>query len=797
MAVEMSAIKISEKDKMAVENAIDHIIKNYSKILIYPYGNIGKYAEMYFIEKMEMRDYRVFAADNRNYGDGILSGEEVPAFLKQNNDVAVLFATQFTGFYRAIPWQIYRNLSNRLFYIGDSMRIKIQIESLISNAYGSMFEKKRRDLVTFFQKKPVQVDLEDVFAGRIRNAPKLDMLPDSVDQEIENIRNKTGKDFHFISEWEREGVLCRNPGNHMIPDYESVLKRGLKHYYEELFLRNDPRIEYIVALQNLIQRYGESASKDNVKFGAKIEAACKVIIDKAPKHLYEAIQLLIFMHESIVDEAGCGSISFGRLDQYLYPFYKQDIEDRFITDEEAQMYIVSLWEKLAENEMSWQNVTLGGRIYENAFNWHDGCNELTLMMLEASRIVHKDQPQVSLRDSGDMPDEVWAKAMELFSLGSGIPSIFSDKVAIQAKKEIGVEEADARNYGVMGCVELCIPGKEYSHAEGMRINLAKVLENALNAVVDKEDDGKYKEFDSFLKYYLQEVRDLILNIAEFMEVARCEYGKCWQVSYTSIFMQGSIENGRDVTDEGTIYNFSTICPVGFATTVDSLEAIRELVYEENVIDLKELDNHLKSNLTDENLRRQLLDCEKYGNDNDKPDEIAYLLTEAISSAAKEAGSLYGRNIQLGYYTSYFHSDFGKLTGATPDGRMAGLPLSPSYSAMSGMDRNGPLALMNSATKMDMTGFANSMALDVRFSRKFLQNNANQKKLISAIKGYFAKGGLEIQINCFDNEELIDAQKHPENHKNLVVRVAGFSAYFINLDRELQNEIIKRNANEAL
>lgn len=793
----MCEIKISDKDKKVIEKSIHQLVNRYSKILIYPFGNIGKYAKKYFVERINVNDYKVYAGDNYNYGNGVLSGEEIPDFLKENDDVAILFATQNAGFYHDVQWKKYRDCKDRLFFMGDSIRMKIQVDSLINQEYESSMEKKRKDLVSFFREKPIQMQADDVFAGGIKNVPKLDMLPNNTHEEVNNIKKRTGIDFQGIIDWEQEGIICRNPGNHMIPDYEGVLKRGLKYYYTKLLSKRDSREEYVVALQTLIQRYGEAASKENIEFGEKIRNACKQIVQESPEHLYDAIQLLIFLHETVVDEAGCGSISFGRLDQYLYPFYKKDKKDGMITDEEAQIYINALWRKFAENEMSWQNVTLGGRIYDDAGVWHDGCNELTVMMLEASRVVRSDQPQISLRDSGEMPQMVWEKAMEILSLGGGIPSIFSDEIAIQAKKQVGVVDEDARNYGVMGCVELCIPGKEYSHAEGMRINLAKILEKTLHNVMQNNDFDKYKCFDLFLQDYLRTVKKVILYISEYIEVARNEYGKQWQVPYTSIFMQNCIESGRDVTDEGTIYNFSTICPVGFATTVDSLEAIREVVFEKKQINLSEVYKNLCQNLENEVLRNQLLECEKYGNDLVKPDEIAQILTNSIFEAVKEASALYGRNIQLGYYTSYFHSDFGKKTGATADGRKRGLPLSPSYSAMSGMDKNGPLALMNSATKMDMTGFSNGMALDVRFTKGFLQNKENQVRLISAIRGYFAKGGMEIQINCFDNEELMDAQKHPENHRNLVVRVAGFSAYFINLDRELQDEIIKRNANEAL
>ena len=525
-----------------------------------------------------------------------------------------------------------------------------------------------------------------------------------------------------------------------------------------------------------------------------------------PKTFFEAVQLLAIAHESVVSEAGSGSISLGRIDQYLYPYYEKDLLNGNIKREEAQEIIVALWEKISEIELSWQNVTIGG----SDCNGNDMCNDLTLFCMEASRRVRADQPQLSLRVHNQMPDRIWNKAFEVIKTGMGFPELYNDIVAVRAKRNMGIAEEDAWNYSIVGCVELSAGGKEYSHTEGARINWVKILELMLNdgkcmfteiggLLTEKHELSEFKSFDVFYGWYQRELVNAIKKICKFIDDASENYSVYWPTPFTSNLMYGCLEKGKDVTNEGTIYNNLCVNCVGFASAVDSLEAIDELVFQKKIISLEEYAFALKHNFCGyEFLQIKAQNCAKYGNDIQSVDKKAKELSELFVNTLKKI-KMKSRNgvFQPGFYTSYFHSDFGRKTAATPDGRNAEQPLSSSMSAMAGKDRNGPTALINSANKIQMDYFGNGMVLDLKFSRIFLEKKSHMEALKILILEYFERGGMEIQFNVLSKDELIEAQRNPIKYANLIVRVSGFSAYFRNLDKNLQDEIINRTEYQGL
>lgn len=344
----------------------------------------------------------------------------------------------------------------------------------------------------------------------------------------------------------------------------------------------------------------------------------------------------------------------------------------------------------------------------------------------------------------------------------------------------------------MGCVELCIPGKEYAHTEGARLNWAKVLEDLLADMQNKKNFSRVLTFNDFYHMYKQHLLDTARKICEFIDFASGMYPRRWSVPFATVFMDGTRENGRDVTDNGTIYNNLTINCVGIATAVDSLQAVKELVYERKTISLEQLADICLTNKGYEVYIDEMLKCKKYGNDYDEVDLLATELIAVFNKTVTEYPLKYRTGkMMVGYYSSYFHADFGNYTSATPDGRKAWTPLSPSLSPSSGKDKNGVLSYINSANKIDMSTMSNGAALDLKYTPTFFDKRENRDALKTVIQTYFEKGGLEVQINVIDREELLDAKKHPENHMNLIVRVSGFSAHFVNLDSNLQDEIIRR------
>ena len=555
-----------------------------------------------------------------------------------------------------------------------------------------------------------------------------------------------------------------------------------------------------------IMRHGAAAKvkyqqnhKENIR---QIWESCEKIAYHPPDTFLEAVQLMWLAHKGIVDEADAASISFGRIDQYLYPYYERDLQTGKLTRETAQEILTALWKKIAEMEKSWQNVTIGGSDADGT----DRCNELTLMCMQASLAVRGDQPQLSLRVGKHMPDIYWNQAFELIKTGMGFPSLFHDEMAAEAKRNAGVSFADAWDYSIVGCVELTAGGKEYSHTEGARFNWMKIMELMLNQGVcpmtgrtwPLQERTPLNQIDSFQQFYDWYKREFLFfteRLCEFIDVASDQYGGLWPTPFTSALTEGCMEKGKDVTFGGAVYNNLTLDCVGIASTADSLEAIERLVFEKKLVKLEELSVALNRDFEGWGwLREEMLACPKYGNDIDSVDGKMADLVKTFTDALQHMQMKYRQgHYQAGFYTSYFHATMGKLTGASPDGRKAGAALSPSLSPMAGMDGNGPTAVINSANKINMAYFGNGMALDLKFLPSFLESKGHLQALRALVEEYFQGGGLEVQFNVADREELIDAQENPWNHRNLIVRVSGFSAYFITLEKNLQDEIIRRIA----
>lgn len=653
----------------------------------------------------------------------------------------------------------------------------------------------------------------------------VNMYP-TLDEELELITQMAEEEKANIKVAQAIGLLNRAPGAHVIPAYEVLLQEGIQTRLDrikELYRSSlhDAKKEYyksayilLKSFQQLINRYGKQAQEDMKQAKGKeklqllrIVEACKHIEKKKPRTFFEAVQLVSFVHECIVDEAGSGSISFGRIDQYLYPYYKEDIENGRLQQAEAQAIVVAFFEKIAEHAGGWQNTTLGGKAKDGT----DLCNELTIMCLKASAIVKKDQPQISLRVHDNMSEAVWNEALQLVKTGMGFPAFYNDDVVASAKQSVGVSEEDAWNYGIVGCVEITSGGNEYSHAEGIRINWLKLLELmlhngkcqitgkefALHQVYEEDALDTIESFEVFYEWYKKELVELTKKIACFIDEACIAYSSHWPVPFTSIFMNQCLEKGCDVTNNGTKYNNLTMNCVGIASTIDALQVIEELVFEQEKIKLSQLAKALKHNYEGEyeNIRQACISCKKYGNNEDAVDQKA---TELIALFCKTLKEIQPQHVtgkyQAGFYTSHFHATMGLLTGASADGRRAAEPMSASLSPAAGKDKKGYLAVLNSANKIKMNCFANGTVLDAKFLPSFFEDARNIEGLKQSILTYFQRGGMEIQFNVVDKATLVKAQQHPEEYADLMVRVSGYSAYFVDLSRSLQDEIMMRMEN---
>ncbi len=605
---------------------------------------------------------------------------------------------------------------------------------------------------------------------------------------------------------------------HILPDYPRLLQIGFPGLAEEaeaaLKTASSSQKPYVEAMLLCVQsavtyigRYEKKArlllqnetDPDYRKTLLRIADACHELTEGAPSSFFSAVQLIWITHELLLVENEPSSLSMGRMDQYLWLFYKEDTQKGTLTFEEASDIMDALWIKYAATIHSYQNITIGGIGDDHRF----AGNDLTRIIMQSTRRMQFDQPLICLRVSPDMGDDFWAEAMALLKTGTGFPAFFNDSMCIKAIAKTGIQKKDAENYALIGCVEMGIPGKEYGKTEVLRINLPMILELALSggeclvsgdafALKNPRLLESFSDFSDFYEWIKEEILSFSSLAAEAINLLDPTVMQLYPTPYLSSLMQGCMEKGLDVTGGGTIYNNTGINLCGMATLVDSLMAVQKLVFEEKSCTLAELQEALKADFDGcRPLQAKLSSTEGYGEDADTADQLMADLIKTFSDFTDSLSNPRGGKFHLGLYTVEDHSKMGVHTGASANGRKAGISLSNGFGASQGRGQNGPTAVVNSVLKTDLSAASNGMVLDLKFTPSFLESSIHQDALRSLIETYFEDGGMEIQINVVDRETLENAQKTPEQYQDLVVRVSGFSAFFTSLMKETQDEIIAR------
>lgn len=680
-------------------------------------------------------------------------------------------------------------------------------------------------LLLYALTKELKIDKKEKLAGNAVYRDVNSTYPVNVYQEIYQLQRTgeiDGGEAEAIREaWEMR-LFTRFPGGHVVPGYDRILKIGIGQCMQEIKKRlaetevgNEAKKRFyqseivaLRALQELIKRYANLA-KDLFlcdEENGRIVKNCESIIYEKPCSFEQAVQLLWLAHEMMISEGNIKGISMGRMDQYLYPFYERDIQAGILDQEKAFDLICSFWRKLEfdRRALAFQNVTLGGLTVDGK----DGSNQLTILFLQAQLQIKSNQPMLSLRTNKLTSSAVWERSIDLLSTGRGVPALFNDDIVIRAKQEAGICWQDAVNYSIIGCVEPTVGGKEYSHTEGLRLNVAKILELIFFRGVCPVTGVKYllyhkRELDSFFdfedlySYFKRALSDLIQKACDLLCKADKSYGEKWPVPYLSLYMEECLINGKDVTNGGTKYNNLSINFAGMANVVNSLIAVKEIVYEMKLIALSEIPEILKNNFKGyEHIEKEILRLPKYGNNCEETDSLMKELIGFIIAEVNQQSALQKRIFQVGFYTVTLHAEMGKYMVATFDGRKKGAALASSLSPAQGTDVRGPLAVFHSVTKTAMNRMSNGMVLDLRFMPTFFEK-ARSEKIKNSILTYFALGGMEVQLNVIDQETLLEAQRNPKEYMDLIVRVSGFSTYFVELEKVLQDEIILRYAHKSL
>ena len=524
---------------------------------------------------------------------------------------------------------------------------------------------------------------------------------------------------------------------------------------------------------------------------------------EAPETFYEALQLLTLANEMMYCENIPSGISLGRIDYYLYPFYRKDVDAGRLNYEEAGELIEAFWLKCSCQKKAYQNMTLGG------CNSDGQCsvNDLTYLCLESAANLRVDQPSVNFRWTDDMPEEAWQAVLALIRTGMGFPALLYDPCCMKAQMKNGVSKDDVWNYGFVGCVEMAIPGKENAMTELARLNLPKLLDLLLHQGKDTCSDktfqmknqkkpAEFKTYEELEQAYLDELEYWVRKIIRNLNRIEHLYAEKYPLPYLSVLTEDCIGSRKDVMAGGARYTGVGFNLGGIGTAVDALAAIRDVVYDKNMVTLEACMEILDDDFEDsEQIQRYLsARAPKYGNDQSREwdvDQIAFRLEKRVSDILKEYRNYWGGPYRLGLYTVEDHAIMGIHTGATADGRKGGESLSNSSGASQGKDKHGPTALINSVTNFPMEEVGNGMVLDVKFTPSLLEEETGKRALRSLIETYFHKGGMEMQISVVSGETLRAAQEHPENYADLIVRVSGFSAYFCSLRKATQDEIIKR------
>lgn len=598
-------------------------------------------------------------------------------------------------------------------------------------------------------------------------------------------------------------------GNHINYDYETIVTKGLGKIREEIVHKesretDEEKQEFyfcehmtIDAVIEFIQRYVKNIeeaarkAKGNRKSDLELMARnCKHIATEVPDNFHEAVQLIWMIH-IIGNIQGGSALSFGRMDQYLYPFYQKDIEKGEITNERVREILSCVWLKINEPKMrTVQSITLGGIRADGS----NGVTELTRQCLKVTQEVGMPYPNIGLRINKKNPLWVYEEAMETVKAGCGQPMLLNDDVWIENTKKLGYSQEDANNYYNMGCVEIMVPGIQPNWGVTEAIAFPVLFENLIDQW--KQNKDSITDFDAYMKAYETQLeRAIQADYQEGLSKKKNMQRKAYD-PFTSLFIDGCLENGKDVFQGGSRgATHWSIYAYGIGTVTDSLYAIKKLVFEDKRFTLEEMHNAV---LCDFKGYEELLCAIQnlnacYGNGKKEVDEIGnrvhtyyaekvFELNKGLEKQDRFVSTLFGY---------FFHIYHGEIAMATPNGRRKGEPFSDSMGPSQGKDEKGPTRLLDSVLNLDNSYVTGGYALNFKVSPGIMNSEEGERAMCNLFQAYIEEKGPQIQAYMTKLEDLVDAQVHPEKHRDLIVRVGGYCEFFVNLDRVLQTEIIKR------
>lgn len=594
-----------------------------------------------------------------------------------------------------------------------------------------------------------------------------------------------------------------------------------RDFYRAILIMYRAVEQYILRYASLADQMAQS-EPDPVrqKELLQIAANCRQISSGAPQTFWQALQLFNLMTTLIQVESNGHSISYGRMDQWLLPFYEADLRAGNLCKEFALELLEVEYVKMNnptklkdKGSMALRNgrgfggesLTIGGVKPDGS----DATNDLTMLMLEASAHTRMMNPWVCVRMHEDTPYELKVKAVECIRCGYGHPKLFNDSPAIQGMLRKGMTLEEARDYCVVGCVEISLPGKEYGWHDAAYVNTPKMMEMVINGGRPLDDDSlqlgpdtgsldTYQSFDQVLQSVDLQFAYWADQMCSSLNIIEYAHRNCKPIPYVSALFEDCLASGHDLTEGGAKYNGIGPQASGIATCADSLASIKQLVFEEKRCTGSELLAAVKHNWKGYEKLYALVNSSHvhhYGNDDDYADELFRFMFETYCKNIHGRKCLRGGQFNPGVYSVNANVAMGLNTNASPDGRKKGEAISdnmgPVHTDFGSHDISGPTAIVNSLAKVDHSLATNGTLMNLRFPQDAVQGVEGRDNLLSFIDEYMAKKPMHVQFNIMSSATMRAAQKHPEDYKDMLVRVAGYSAYFVELGKPLQKDLILR------
>lgn len=632
---------------------------------------------------------------------------------------------------------------------------------------------------------------------------------------------------------------------HFVPNYGRVVREGFKgieaeaksflgalDYTRPGSLDQGCFYNSVLIVCNAVRFYAEryaneanrlakrpDISEERKKELLEIERICRKVPYEGAETFQEALQSLWFTHLIVQIEGDGFAFSIGRADQFLYPAYLNDVKNHGLSEEKAQELVDCFCLKC--NEITrladvppatnyfggvnmTQNTILGGQMADGS----DAANPVSKLFLTGDANVHLDQPNLSIRVHEGTSDDFLMDTARVMKGGGGKPAVFNDETIIPSlMSKPGVTLEEARNYAIVGCVEPVVSNNTNGWTNAAMLNMAKCLELALHNGIDPfsgmqigPQSGRPEELTSFERVvlaYHEQIAYFVGQMAVMLNTWDQMHAELLPIPYMSALIDGCLEKGMDVSRGGAKYNFVGVQGVGLSNVVDSLMALKKVIYEDHELSLKAFVDILDHNFEGhEYLRAKLINkVPKYGNNISEVDELARRIAEDYCHEVKTYRCIRGGEYRPGLFPVASHVPLGAVVGALPSGRLSGTPLNDGISPVSGCDVNGPTTVLLSVSKVNHKEAANGTLLNMKIHPTALKTEEDMQKLCALIRVFVNLKLMHIQFNVVSREELLEAQRDPENHRDLIVRVAGYSANFVDLDRKMQDDIINRTEQE--